>query len=54
MPMRPSQLVTLRERAVAIAHLPGVHTFDDVIIYNGKAVVDDYLNPSSGTEAGSD
>jgi len=46
MPMLPGQLVTLRERAVAIAHLPGVYKFDDVIIYNGRAVVDDYLNPS--------
>ena len=54
MPMRPGQLVTLRERAVKIAHVPGVYKFDDVIIYNGKAVVDDYLNPSSGTEGGSD
>ena len=54
MPMRPGQLVTLRERAVEIADVPGVHKFDDVIIYNGKAVVDDYLNPSSGTEGGSD
>ncbi len=54
MPMRPGQLVTLRERAVEIAHVPGVYKFDDVIIYNGKAVVDDYLNPSSGTEGGSD
>ncbi len=54
LPMRPSQLVTLRERAVAVAPLPGVHKFDDVIIYNGKAVVDDYLNPSPGTEAASD
>ena len=53
MPMRPGQLVTLRERAVEIAHVPGVYKFDDVIIYNGKAVVDDYLNPSSGTEGGS-
>ena len=54
MPMRPGQLVTLRERAVEIAHVPGVYKFDDVIVYNGKAVVDDYLNPSSGTEGGSD
>ena len=51
MPMRPSQLMILRERAVAIAHVPGVHAFDDVIIYNGKAAVDAYLNPSPGTEA---
>ena len=54
MPMRPGQLVTLRERAVEIAHVPGVYKFDDVIVYNGKAVVDDYLNPSSGTEGGND
>ena len=54
MPMRPGQLVTLRERAVEIAHVPGVYRFDDVIIYNGKAVVDEYVNPSSGTEGGSD
>ena len=46
--------MTLRERAVEIAHVPGMYKFDDVIIYNGKAVVDDYLNPSSGTEGGSD
>lgn len=54
MPMRPGQLVTLRERAVEIADVPGVYKFDDVIIYNGKAVVDDYLNPSSGPEGGND
>ena len=54
MPMRPGQLLTLRERAVEIADVPGVYKFDDVIIYNGKAVVDDYLNPSSGTEGGND
>ncbi len=41
LPMLPGQLVTLHERAVAVAHLPGVHTFDDVIIYNGPAVVGD-------------
>ena len=52
--MRPGQLVTLRERAVEIAHSPGVYKFGDVIIYNGNAVVDDYLNPSLGTESGSD
>ena len=54
MPMRPGQLVTLRERAAEIAHVPGVYKFDDVIICNGKAIVDDYLNPSSGTEGGND
>ena len=54
MPMRPGQLVTLRERAAEIAHVPGVYKFDDVIIYNGKAVVDDYLNPSPRTGNGSD
>jgi glyoxylase-like metal-dependent hydrolase (beta-lactamase superfamily II) len=43
MPMLPGQLFMLHERAVAIAGTPGVHTYDDVIIYNGKAVVDGYL-----------
>jgi hydroxyacylglutathione hydrolase len=46
MPMLPSQLVRLHERAVEIAATPGVHTYDDVIIYNGEAVVDGYLKPS--------
>jgi len=46
LPMHPSQLVTLHRRAVAIVHLPGVHRFDDVIIYNGKAVVEDYFSRS--------
>jgi hydroxyacylglutathione hydrolase len=43
MPMLPGQLFMLHERATAIAGTPGVHTYDDVIIYNGKAVVDGYL-----------
>jgi glyoxylase-like metal-dependent hydrolase (beta-lactamase superfamily II) len=43
MPMLPGQLFMLHERAVAIAGTPGVHAYDDVIIYNGKAVVDGYL-----------
>jgi hydroxyacylglutathione hydrolase len=54
MPMRPSQLVTLRERAIAVAHMPGVYKFDDVIIYNGRAAVDDYFNPPLGTKRGID
>ncbi|MCU1577230.1 MAG: Metallo-beta-lactamase superfamily protein [Leifsonia sp.] len=43
MPMLPGQLFMLHERATAIAGTPGVHTYDDVIIYNGKAIVDGYL-----------
>lgn len=52
LPMRPGQLRRVRERAAAIAHLPGVHRFDDVILYNGRAAVDELLNPTSDTEAG--
>jgi hypothetical protein len=43
LPMLPGQLFLLRNRAVAIAGAPGVHAYDDVIIYNGKAAVDGYL-----------
>jgi glyoxylase-like metal-dependent hydrolase (beta-lactamase superfamily II) len=43
LPMLPGQLFMLHERALAVAGTPGVHTYDDVIIYNGKAVVDSYL-----------
>lgn len=43
LPMLVSQLIALHERALAIADKPGVHTYDDVIIYNGEAVVDGYL-----------
>lgn len=40
--MLPGQLVRLHERAVSIAGAPGVHGYDDVIIYNGTKAVDEY------------
>jgi glyoxylase-like metal-dependent hydrolase (beta-lactamase superfamily II) len=44
--MLPDQLVRLHERAQSIAGIPGVHGYDDVIIYNGKETVDGFLRPA--------
>jgi hypothetical protein len=44
--MLPEQLVRLHERALSIAGVPGVHGYDDVIIYNGKETVNGFLRPS--------
>lgn len=44
--MLPGQLARLHERAVSIAGIPGVHGYDDVIIYNGKETVQGFLRPA--------
>ncbi len=40
LPMTPAQLVAVRDAAASIAQRPGVHRFDDVIIYNRPGKVD--------------
>ena len=46
LPMHSNQLAQLLARAVDIAATPGIYPYDDVIIYNGAAVVDAYLRPT--------
>lgn len=43
LPMTVEQLVRLRDRALQIADRPGVHRFDDVIVYNGNRRQDQLL-----------
>jgi glyoxylase-like metal-dependent hydrolase (beta-lactamase superfamily II) len=38
LPMTVAQLVRLRDRARDVAGRPGVHRFDDVVIYNGRCL----------------
>ncbi len=47
--MTPAQLLRLHQRTVAIADAPGVHPFDDLIIYNGADVVEGFLRHNGAT-----
>jgi glyoxylase-like metal-dependent hydrolase (beta-lactamase superfamily II) len=47
--MLPGQLHRLLGRAQTIAAHPGVHRFDDAVIYNGSDVVDAYFASAGGS-----
>lgn len=50
--MTVAQLVRLRDRAASVADRPGVHRFDDVILYNGNRRADQRRLAARGRLAG--